>query len=543
MTRDLEHLTRQHYDLFVIGGGVHGLFAAYDAALRGLSVVLVDRGDFGGGLSFNHQRTIHGGLRALERGNVRKARQQIAERRAWARIAPHLLRPLPFLIGTYRWTRRSRWALKAGFAAYDFVGRGRNTDVVPELHVPKARLESAAATRKLFPGVSEAGLTGGAVWYDYQTRHPDRLTWTVALAADQAGAKLLNYVEAVSPIKRNGTVVGARVRDALTGAEHEVEAAATLVAAGSRVGQVLTAFGATGAPPLLRAMNVLLNRPARDIATAAAAPSGRMLTAVPWCGYVLVGTHQSDGTVGAEETRPPGDAVESCLRDLNAAFPRLHATPADIRLIQHGLAPATVQDGRADLLAEPRVIRHTAEGAPGLVSLVGVKYTTARLAAERAVDAVCHELGRPVGRCRTGTRGLPHAGVADVEGRLMETLRALGLTLDPEVLAHLASWYGTEASDLLRYAAGRHLLDRLDATTPVITGEIAHAAEFAQAVRLSDAVLRRTSLGSAGHPGSAALERAAEVMGAQPGWSTAARAAEIAAVEEIYPVVSSARAP
>jgi glycerol-3-phosphate dehydrogenase len=116
-------------DLLVVGGGIHGLFAAYDAAARGLSVVLVERADFGSGLSFNHQRTIHGGLRALEHGQIGKVRQQIAERRTWARIAPHLLRPLPFLIGTYRWTRRSRWMLKAGFAAYDFLGRSRNAHV------------------------------------------------------------------------------------------------------------------------------------------------------------------------------------------------------------------------------------------------------------------------------------------------------------------------------------------------------------------------------------------------------------------------------
>src|SRR5262252_2103045 len=126
MPRQLEDLARGRYDLLVVGGGIHGLFAAYDAAQRGLSVALVERADFGSGLSFNHQRTIHGGLRTLQHGHLRKTRQQIYERRTWARIAPHLIRPLPFLIGTYGYGRRSRAALGAGFAVYDRIGRARN---------------------------------------------------------------------------------------------------------------------------------------------------------------------------------------------------------------------------------------------------------------------------------------------------------------------------------------------------------------------------------------------------------------------------------
>src|SRR3954464_15742818 len=115
MPRTRTDLSIARYDLLVVGGGIHGLFAAYDAAQRGLSVALVEQDDFGSGLSFNHQRTIHGGLRAVEHAQWAKARQQIYERRTWAVIAPHLVRPLPFLIGTYRLSKRSRWIVRAGF--------------------------------------------------------------------------------------------------------------------------------------------------------------------------------------------------------------------------------------------------------------------------------------------------------------------------------------------------------------------------------------------------------------------------------------------
>ena len=534
MPSALDPFASTRYDLLVIGGGIHGLFAAYDAAQRGLTVALVDRADFGSGLTFNHQRTIHGGLRSLSSGQIGKTRRQIDERRNWARIAPHMLRPLPFLIGTYGWTTRSRWAVRAGFRVYDLVGRKRNRHVSPELHLPRARLESAAATRRLFPGVAEPGLSGGAIWYDYQTRHPDRLAWTVALAARQAGAVLANWIQAETPLRAGGRVVGARVRDVITDRQRDIEARVTIVAAGADAAALAPAFGIARTPPLLRAMNLLINRPARDIATAAPARSGRMLTAVPWRGFVLVGTHQSDSTVEPGESAPPAGAVEAFLDDVNTTFPRLKAAAQDVRLVHHGLTPAVVRNGKADLLPEPEVTRQTGDGA-GVISLVGVKFTTARSAAERAVDAACTELAGRFRRSRTAATPLPHADIADVEGRLIETLRELDLALDRDVMEHLTSWYGTEASAVVRYGAQGNLLDRLSPETPVLTAEMAYAVDHAQARALSDAVLRRTPLGSAGHPGRAAIERAAGIVSEKLGWTEDQRKSEIEAVEGIYP--------
>ena len=540
MPSPFEPLSRDRYDLLVVGGGIHGLFAAYDAASRGLHVALVERGDFGSGLSFNHQRTIHGGLRALQTGNLAKTREQIAERRAWARMAPHLLRPLPFLMGTYRWTKRSRWVFRAGFAAYDLLGRYRNVDVPPELHLPRAKLESRAATRRLFPGIAPQALTGGAVWYDYQTRHPDRLTWTVALAAMRVGAHLANYVEAVGALSTNGTITGARVR-AATGEEREIQASCTLLAAGGDIAAVQRLFGVSAAPPMLRAMNVLLAVPARDIALVAPAPSGRMLTAVPWSGRVLVGTHQSEATVDSGAKMQNHAALDECLAEIQATFPQLHAYRSRVSFVHCGMTPAVARHGRPELQPEARIIRHGrhgrhgSAGASGLVSLIGVKYTTARHAAERAIDAVMAELHKPKGRCRTAAAALPHAGIADVEGRLLETLRDIGITLDRDVVEHLSGWYGTEASDVARHAGERGLVARVAPDTPILEGELTYAVQQAQARRLSDVVLRRTPLGSAGHPGGAALTRAAAILASELGWSPEQTDAEIQDVERVYP--------
>jgi glycerol-3-phosphate dehydrogenase len=223
------------------------------------------------------------------------------------------------------------------------------------------------------------------------------------------------------------------------------------------------------------------------------------------------------------------------LHDANAAFPMLQADRAAVRVVHHGLTPAVTRGGRADLQLEPTILRHERDGMPGLLSLIGVKVTTARRAAERAVDAVAGELGAARARCRTAARALPHAGIADVEGRLVETLRSLGAAEDRVLMDHLTGWYGTEASAVAELSVQRNLLDRLACDSPVIAGEIAYAAEASCAVRLADAVLRRTALGGAGHPGRSALERAADVMGALRQWTPERRQEEIALVEHRYP--------
>jgi glycerol-3-phosphate dehydrogenase len=191
--------------------------------------------------------------------------------------------------------------------------------------------------------------------------------------------------------------------------------------------------------------------------------------------------------------------------------------------------PASVRGNTVDLLGEPQVISHTQVG--GVVSLVGVKYTTARLAAERAVDAL--GLARTTGR--TGTALLPHADVADSDGLLQETLRRLGRTVDRDVLTHLASWYGTEGATVVDASAQSDGLERLSPETPVLCGEITYAARNSAVARLADIVFRRTPLASAGHPGDLALTRAGALAAAELGWSDQRLAEELALVRSRLP--------
>ena len=534
-SRDLSRLEAAAYDVLVVGGGIQGLAIAYEAASRGLSVALVDAGDFGSGTSFNHQKTAHGGLRALSTGQLGRARESIRERRALARIAPWFLRPLPFIVGTYRSVVKNRAAMALAFKVDTWLGRHRNDGVEPELHLPAARLVSKAAAIGLFAGVRRERLTGGAQWYDYQMVESDRLTLAFAAAADRSGADLANYVEATEPLRGAGRIAGMRVRDRLDGRTFEIQARLTINAAGASAGEIMSRFGVRREYPLLKAMNLVTSKRASDIALAAPTGGGRMLTLTPWRGHAVVGTSQSAALVTPGDTRATEADVDAFIREANDAFPALRLTRADVTLVHRGVVPAVVKNGLPDLKPSPEIFDHASEGAEGGMTVVGVKYTTARGVAQRTVDMAARRLGKRVGPSRTASTILPGAGIADHEALAIETARALQFDLPLATITHLITLYAEAAAEIVRRMAERaELREPVAPGVATVGAEVTYVIELEMAMTLSDIVVRRTALGSSGHPGREAIEGCARIAAPQLGWDAARIEREIAEVESFY---------
>lgn len=536
--RDVSRLDTGPFDVLVVGGGIHGLATAYEAASRGLRTALIDAADFGSGISFNHQKTAHGGLRSLQTLRLGRAREAIRERRALARIAPWFLHPLPFIVGTYRSATKGRLALRAGFRLDAWLGRDRNHGIERELHLPAAKLLSRGVTLKLFPGIRERQLTGGAQWYDYQMVQNDRLTLAFGAAADAHGAVLANYVEAIAALKDAGRIAGVMARDRETGQEIAIRATLTINAAGARAGEVSALFGLTRPLPLLAAMNLVVTGPAKEVALAAPTSAGRMLTLVPWRGHAIVGTSHSSSLVTPAEGAASTAEIDAFIREANEAFPALHLTRERITLVHRGLVPAAARPGHPpDLLAVPAVHDHERDGAPGAMTIVGVKYTTARAVAERAIDAAAGRLGHRVRRSATAVTTLPGAGLADHEGLAIETAHRSGVELSPAILARLSTLYGERSADMIRLMVDRpDLATFVEERAAAIAAEVIHVIRHEMAIHLSDIVVRRMGLGAAGHPGREALAACARVAGAELGWSEERQVQEAARVEEIYQV-------
>jgi len=538
MTRDLDRLTAHTFDILIVGGGIYGLAIAYDAAQRGLSVALVERNDFGSGSSFNHLRTIHGGLRYLQSLDVRRARESVKERRTTARIAPQAVRPLPFAVPLYRSLMRGKTAMRAGFLLDRLVAADRNRGLPPSHRLPGGRVVSRSHAAQRFPGLRRQGLTGAAVFYDYVTTEPDRFTFSYALAAVEHGAVLANHVEAIAPLVDGKRVTGVSARDTIGSRTIEIAARLTVNAAGGRVDALLKPLGIATGIPMLKAMNLVTSRDAGDEALGGRSSSGRNLFLVPWRDRALFGTWESDRTCEPDDTSVLERDVAAFIGELNQAFPALDLSMADVTLVHRGVVPATVHGERVALQGHEQVRDHATQGFEGLLTVAGTKFTTARGVAEKVTDSLFAKLNKKVPPCRTATTPLPGGSLRDIGLAIADARREYDEGLPTDTIPHLIAAYGSRYRDVMEIAGTRQdWRTRLAPDSPVIGAELVLAARKEMAPTLADIVIRRTPLGALGHPGHPALARAAEIVGGELGWSDEHRQQEIAAVDLFYRAV------
>ncbi len=472
MKRSVDALAEREHDLLIVGGGIHGAAAAWDAAQRGLQVALVEAGDFGSGASWNSLKTIHGGLRHLQRLDLAGLRDSARERRALLRIAPRLVRPLPFLVPTHGHGTRGREALAAGIALNDLLTWDRNRGLGPAQRIPRGRTLSRAELKHRLPAIDLGGLSGAALWTDAQIESSERLLLGFLHAASGAGARLANHVAAVQLLRQGDAVRGARVRDALSSCELEARARVVLLAAGAGLEALLATSSIPGPRvPLLRALNLVLGRRITPDLAVGSRHRGRYLFLAPWRERTLVGTDYAPA-----EAEPP--RVDRFLAEAREAFPWTGLRDDDVVLAHRGFVPGDA----GGVWTRGRVVDHRAvQGVHGLLSIVAVKYTTARGMAETAIDRVVERLAVSTRPCRTA-----------------ETL-------------------------LVDTAPSGPLADRTR-----------HAVREEMAVHLSDAVLRRLDLGAAGPPTAEEVAEVAGVMASELSWDEARTRAERDALDLFY---------
>ena len=539
MRRDPASLTAHQFDLLVVGGGVYGAIAAWDATLRGLSVAIIDRGDFGSGTSFNSAKTIHGGVRALQTGNVVALRRFARERRVLSRLLPHLVRPLRFVIPSYRGLARNRKLLELYFAIGDRLAREPGDRLDGAEPLPSSRVLSRDECLSLNPLVDPSGVTGGVEWFDCQMYNSDRVHFSFVASAVEAGAAATNYIEATAALARGLTVEGVRALDRLTGESLEIRARVVVNASGPWTpelsGRLAVGAGRRLPGRLSKAMNIVIPSPLPGAHAVAGPVGGRLLFVAPWRECAIVGTSHDRHEGGADELMVDRRELDAFLTAVNTAFPRLALGPGDIRLVHRGLLPASQRGDGVRLETKSAVVDHRCDGIHGLISIYGVRYTTARDTAERAVDLAVEQLACATVPCRTSVAPLIGGDIPDFEEFLRDATASPGAAVSARARERLARTYGSRHRILLeRLAASKEDQKPLGANCGVTAGEVRHAVRQEMAVKLSDALLRRTEAGSAGHPGDDALETAAGIMAGELGWAARRRETEIAECHRTY---------
>jgi len=522
-------------DLLVIGGGITGAGIARDAALRGIRTALVERGDFGGATSSNSSRLIHGGLRYLEQHDFGLVFEASRERRILLQLAPHLVRPLPFLFPVYRGSRVPPWRLRAGMWLYDLLAAFRNVH-------PHSWL-GPRAVRRAEPALRDKDLRGAALYYDAQTDDA-RLVLATMRGAAQAGALVTSYTEATSLLKPDGQVRGAVVRDRLTGQSQHVRALVVVNATGPWVDR-LARLDRPDAPPLLRLTKgahvaVPRRRIGHTHAVTLTSPlDGRVMFVLPWGKegeLSYIGTTDTDDVSSPDEVRTSGADVVYLLRSANAFFPQARLTPRDVVSTWAGLRPLLAPDRELTASAVSREHR-VSESPGGLITIAGGKLTTYRVMARDVADRAAERLhqldGRPVGR-RPSTDRLPLPGgeTADLEV-LVEAARARGAS--ERTARHLVASYGSEAAAVLNLvdrdrALGQPIVPAgASGGRPEIWAEVVHAVEREMALRLEDVLIRRLHLfHEATRNGTEVAPAVARRMAELLGWDEARREEEVA---------------
>ncbi len=554
MHRDLAALSNQSFDVLVIGGGIHGACAAYEAALRGLSVTLVEQSDFASGTSANSLKVIHGGLRYLQTADFRRMRQSIKERQTLMRIAPHLVHPMPVLVPTYGHGIKGKEAMTVALKMNDVISGDRNFPLKdPQKHIPPGRLLSKAACLEQLPDLPTDGLTGAAQFYDAQVYNSEQLVLAFVQSAAQYGAQVANYLRVVGIARKGDRVTGAVVQDQLGGDRFTIQAKTILNASGPWIDQLVSitkeatgkanteAATAKAAPKLAKAMN-LVTRPLfgpqqkNAVGITGRASGSRLFFVAPWRGKSLVGTWYGPNN---EAIYPPAATtaeVTDFLTDINQAYPTFNLTPDDVEWVHCGLLPSdgvSAKTGDMKLTKSFQLKDHRRDGLKGLLSIKGVKYTTARDLARKAVDWVFLDQQRSAPPSYSHKERLCGGDIQAFDRFMAIATKTHANKISPETIKRLVHNYGSEYSKVLQ-EIDSPLTDSAESDKQILAAEVRYSLRNTMPQTLADVVFRRTELGATGHPGNEALQLCSQIMSEALGWSPDRQAAEMKQVLEKF---------
>ncbi|HEX7547009.1 MAG TPA: glycerol-3-phosphate dehydrogenase/oxidase [Gemmatimonadaceae bacterium] len=479
--RTRARLAHDHFDVLVIGGGINGAGIARDAALRGMSVALVERDDFASGTSSRSSRLIHGGVRYLEHGFLHLVFESSRERRILLEIAPHLVRPLQFTWPVYRTARIPRWKLVAGLWLYDLLAAFRN--------VARHRSLSAAQVLAAEPKLKREGLRGGATYFDAATNDA-RLTIANVIDAVSAGAAALNYAAVESLSFGHDGVTGATVRDRFSRESFQVRARAVVNATGPFTDTISRLEDPSAPSAVLGTKGVHIAVPAERVGNRAAvtmlAPTDqRVMFVLPGETHTIIGTTDTPTRERPDEVRATRADVQYLLDGANAYFPEAGLTADDVVSAWAGIRPLIARGNLGDPAGASR--EHAISVGPrGVIGVTGGKLTTYRSMSEEVVDRVQTHLGRPRTPSHTSTRTLPGSAsrpVGDAEG-------------------------GRDA-------------DRVAAGLPYTTDDVCAAVEHEFACGVADVLVRRTHLAfETRDHGVSVAPRVAELLAPRLGWTS-----------------------
>jgi glycerol-3-phosphate dehydrogenase len=534
--RNLAALAGDTFDIVIVGGGITGAGVARDAALRGLSVAVIERRDFASGTSSRSSKLIHGGLRYLQQGDVALVREAATERYAVRRLAPHLARPAQMLFPLY--SRGSYAKMSVGLWTYDRIASVSDAE--------RYRMLSKEEALEIEPMLQAEHLYGAAFYYEYMTDDA-RLVMEVMKSAAALGVVAANYVAATGFLFEDGRVCGVTASDELGGGDLEIRGRSIINAAGPWVDAVRLLE--QGEMPKLRLtkgihIGVRTERVGLSNIVVMNARDKRGVFAVPRGAVTYLGTTDTDYERPDEEPYITHDDAAYLIDAANRTFGSEPLDFGDIVSAWAGLRPLLQQEGKkpSELSRKDEVMI----GRTGLISVAGGKLTTFRRMAERVVDMACDQLRKldrplpaPIGNSAEAT--LSGGETGDDVSAFAEALKTRWPRIDAAIVERLVQIYGSNAERMIEgMSADPTLGCRVSPALPVTRAEVEHAVREEMAMTLTDFLERRSRL-FLWDPdnGLAIADGAARIMGRMLDWDNGRIEREVSRYREHVETVKS----
>jgi glycerol-3-phosphate dehydrogenase len=537
-----QDIQRRAFDVIVVGAGINGAGVARDAAMRGLRVLLLDKGDISSGTTQWATRLIHGGLRYLEHYEFALVRESLRDREALLHVAQHLVRPLGFLVPIYGRSSRGPLMIRLGMHVYDTLSFDKSMD--------RHEMLSRKQVEEREPGLNAEGLKAAAFYYDAQVEYAERVAVENAISARDHGATVITYANVETLILEDGDVKGVEFTDVFDGERYAVRAPVTVNVAGPWVDEILADLqrpgthkdvgrfmGGTKGSHLI--VDSFPGAPRDEALYIEAREDGRPYFIVPWNGRYLIGTTDIRYEGNLDYVSASEEEIQYLLDETNHVIPGARLSREDVLYTYAGVRPLPFNpEGETGGVTRSHVVFDHAKGGSaaggkvksqsaelppvgGLLSIVGGKLTTYLNLSRQTVDAVFKKLHRKGPKSTSRKDPLPGSETSDFEAFAAGFKSASTI---PEVLSErLLKLYGVRTAEVLRLGEGNpDLLTPLSpiesVETAVIGAEVIWAFREEMAETLSDVLLRRTMAGYGPRVGLDVAEAAAEVAVKHLGW-------------------------
>ncbi len=541
MERFIENITNDNLDIIIIGGGITGAAVAYAASSRGMKVALFEKKDFGGATSAATSKLIHGGLRYLANMEFGLVRESLKERKILGNIAPNFIYPIPFMIPNYRRYRGGMWMIMLGMFLYDILSFDKKDTWDKSKMLPNHDTYRRKKTLILEPNIKKRKLTGSTIFYDYQSIFPERLTLAFIKSAVDYGAKVSNYSKVIDFIRTEpNKIAGVKVKDLLSNNIHEVKAPLVINCGGTWADLILELAAKNGkhSHKVKRSegIHIITRKINNEHIISIVKDDGKHIMIMPWRNHTIIGTTDKEYHGSPDDYKVSKESIEEVLNIVNNYYGNGNLNYEDVLFAYGGLRPLVDDQtqGSYESSRKYEVFDNAKDGIEGLITVEGGKYTTSRNLAYNVMEMVQKKLNIKLKDSITYNNYLSGCEIKDMEQFMIKLHNKYRNKFAENTIEYLGRNYGTESTTLFKIAKNNPHLAQVLNNDGEILAQVVYAIEEEMAKTLKDVFLRRTGLGTLGHPGMEVVQKVADLASEMLDWSEERKKEEIEGLLSLF---------